>query len=225
VGSSLLRNPPGSAAWTAALALACGVLYLSEGRKTSLAPLGLVGAWSLSALPFSLTGAGWPGQFGVEQWALPAFVLAQALLLAGFLQLAARPLARATPQEPVTSLRAVRHLGILFLAGIQLLLGIWGWQGSAVWQALLPGAAASLLGLILFAGRSRLGLTGGAAARAVQGAAERVVGLMASLASGLYAMTGRLVASVTSLLEGQAGIMWGLLLLALFVSLIVGGTQ
>jgi hypothetical protein len=223
VGSALLRNPPGAAAWTAALALAGGLLFLSEARKTRLAALGLVGAWSLSALPFSLTGAGWPSQLGVEQWALPAFVVAQSLLLAGFLRSATRPLARGAPQDQMTSLGAVRHLGIVFVVGIQLLLGFWGWRGSAVWQALIPGAAASVLGLILFAGTSRLGLGEGASARAMQVAAERSISLMGDLAIGLYAISERLVASVTSLLEGQAGIMWGLLLLALFVSLIVAG--
>jgi hypothetical protein len=223
VGTALLRNPPGTSAWVAALALACGVLFLSEGRKTGLAPVVLVGAWSLSALPFSLTGAGWPSKFGVEQWALPAFLLAQALILAGFLRSAAGPLARGAPRHQVTSLQAVRSLGIVFLVGIQVLLGLWGWQGAAVWQSLVPGAIATVLGVVLFAGRSRLGLGGSAVTRFVQSAAERFVTLMRGLALGVYAISGRLVASMTGLLEGEAGIMWGLLLLALFVSLIVSG--
>ena len=223
VGAALMRNPPGTSAWTAALALAVGTLFLSGARKTTLAPVVLAGVWSLSALPFSLTGAGWPSQFGVDQWALPAFVLAQALLLAGFLQLAARPLARGTPQDPATSLGAVRHLGLVFLIGIQLLLGMWGWQGSAVWQSLVPGAAASVMGLVLFAGRLRFGLGEGTPGTAVQGAMDSLIAFITRLATGLYGATGRLVAGVTSLLEGQAGIMWGLLLLALFVSVIVGG--
>jgi hypothetical protein len=223
MGASLLRNPAGAAAWTAALAVAFGALFMSAGRKTSLAPAILVGAWSLSALPFSLTGAGWPSQFGLEQWALPAFVLGQALLLGGFVQLAARPLARGAPQDQLTSLHAVRHLGLLFLIAVQLLLGIWGWEGSAVGQSLIPGAAATALGLALFAGRSRLGLARGASQTAQPQAAETSVSMIGNMASELYGFVRRLVTGVTSLLEGQAGIMWGLLLLALFVSLIVGG--
>ena len=39
---------------------------------------------------------------------------------------------------------------------------------------------------------------------------------------GAYQASQQLVFGLTSLLEGDAGIMWGLLLLALFVSLIVG---
>jgi hypothetical protein len=223
-GTALLGNAPGTSAWVAALALGCGVLFLAEGRKTGLAPAVIVGAWSLSALPFSLTGAGWPSQFGVEQWALPAFLLAQALILAGFLQSAAKPLARGAPRNQATSLQAVRNLGIVFLMGIQVLLGVWGWQGAAVWQALVPGAIATVLGAILFAGRSRLGIDGGTASRTVQRAGERFVTLMQDLALGVYSISGSLIASVTGLLEGEAGIMWGLLILALFVSLIVGGT-
>ena len=109
------------------------------------------------------------------------------------------------------------------MLAVQLALGLWGWAGAAqagLWPA---GLGATALGLVIFWGSSRLPLGESGLLQRVQRSGASTYRFVSALLRAAYQLLQGLLLGVTSLLEGDAGIMWGLLLLALFVSLIVGG--
>jgi hypothetical protein len=222
MASALQANPAGATGWGVSLVLAGGALFLSGARRTRLNRAVLIGAWSLSALPFSISAAAWGYQAGAALWVLPAFVLAQALLLGGFLHHATRPSVQASLDSQPAWLRGMYHAGLGFLLLLQLILGFWGWEGARQTQSWPAGLVATALGLVIFWGTSRLGRANFGPGERMQRLRSTLVGIVTTMLRGVYQVAQQLVFGLTSLLEGDAGIMWGLLLLALFISLIVG---
>jgi hypothetical protein len=223
MGSALQGNAAGATGWAVALVLATGALSLAATRQTRLSRAAIVGAWSLSALPFSVSAAAWSHQDGSAVWSLPAFVLAQAILLAGFLRYATRASTEATLDSQPAWLRGMYHGGLALVLVVQLALGLWGWDGAGqagLWPA---GLAATALGFAIFWASSRLPISDSGPFHRVQQAGVAFSRFFIALLRGAYQALQALLLGVTSLLEGDAGIMWGVLLLALFVSLIVGG--
>jgi hypothetical protein len=224
MGSAIQGNPVGAAGWVVALVLAGGALFLSERRQTSLRQAVLIGAWSLSALPFSMSASAWSDQGAATMWALPPLVLAQALLLAGYVRHARQTSVRPTSDSQPAWMPGMFNAGLGFVLVVQLLLGLWGWAGArqaGLWPA---GLFAVALGLGILWGRSRIALLAAAPA----GRFEQVVRVSARLVQvmlhGARNALRQLLLGVSGLLEGDAGIMWGLLVLALLVSVIVHRT-
>ena len=83
VTAALSGNPLGAVAWGCALILVGGALFLASVQQVWLNRVLLVGVWSLSALPFSLTAGAWLGDLG---FFTPLVTAAQALLVAGFVR-------------------------------------------------------------------------------------------------------------------------------------------
>ena len=94
IASALRGDPAGATAWGTALILAGSVLFLAAVQQAWLNRALLIGAWALSSLPFSLTASGWQNNAGGLDFTLPAFILAQLFIIAGFVLHALRPSAR-----------------------------------------------------------------------------------------------------------------------------------
>jgi len=222
IAAALQGNPIGAAGWGVALLLTGGILFLSSVQHAWLSRVSLIGAWTLSALPFSLTASGWRNETGLLNLALPLFIIAQALLLAGYVRRAARPSIHTRLESQPAWIRSIYPAGIWILLAIQLLLGLWGWAGAAQIGAWAAGVAASLmaLGLVWIIPRvpalnpmpmqnlPRFSAPG----------LDRVYDAIGRASRGIQAVT----LTITRTLEGEAGIMWSLVLLVLFISLIVG---
>jgi len=221
-GSSLLGSPVGATAWGICLLLIGGSLVLSSARQAWLNRALLIGAWGLSALPFSLAGGGWSTPAEASNWILPAFVLAQALLLAGFLHHATRPTRQLSIDAQPGWVRGTYVAGIGLLLFLEVALGLLGWDGSQQTQSWLPGIIATGLGLAVFWGRSRVTVLDRLPRAGLQQGTVQAGSLMQRGLSSLSEAVRRLISGITGLFEGDAGIMWGLLFLVLVVSLIVG---
>ena len=118
-------------------------LFLSSVQHRWLNRALVLGAWILSALPFCLTAAAWVPSPAILDWSLPVFLIAQAMLLAGYFHHALRPMARQPADPNQVWVRGVYPLGILSLLLVALVLGVWGWADQGK-----PGAAdVSRLGL------------------------------------------------------------------------------
>lgn len=220
VVSALSGNPVGAVAWGCALILVGGALFLASVQNPWLSRAMLVGAWSLSTLPFSLTASAWistPGLF------TPFIVAAHALIVAGFIRHALRPSGRDTLDSQPGWTRAVYPAGIYLLIITQLLLGWIGWQGAAQIGAWLQAIIASLLTFALFWATRRFRIFNPVRAHWVTSTASGLNSIYQGLWD-IYRTLARMSHAVTLALEGEGGIMWTLLFLALFVSLIVQGT-
>ncbi len=220
VACALRGNPAGATAWGVDLILVGGALFLASVQQVWMNRALLIGAWALSSLPFSLSALAWQSSAIGLDFTLPLFLGAQALILAGFIRHALRPSARPSLETQPPWAKSVYPAGIGLLLFIQFMLGLWGWEGASQVGTPAVGIAASLLTLVLLWAIPRFPVLNPARAHWVQSAPSRLDRVYQNLWA-LYRWLGRIGQTVTDILEGEAGIMWTLLFLVLFVSLIV----
>lgn len=227
VASALRANPVGVVGWSCALILAGGALFLSSAYHPWLKRALWIGLWGISALPFTLTSAAWESNAGIEgglvavTWFLPLLLVAQAFLLAGYFLHLAR--LSALPHWDTLN-RAARLLypfgiGVLLLA--LMLLGLWGWQGAMRLGAWLPALLSVLLAILILWLWPRLSLLMPARVHWVRPASTATwMDWFFGLLAGLYRVLGRLSRAMSSILEGEGGILWALLFVAFFLALL-----
>ena len=222
--AALGGNPVGAAGWGVALIFVGGALFLSSAQQVWLSRLLFVGAWAVSALPLSITASGWSGIGGVAVWGQPLFVIVQALLIAGYIRHVLRPSARASLSIQPAWTRSVYPAGIGLLLFLPLILGFWGWDGALQIGTVVSSVIAALLTAGLVWAVPRLRILNPVPAhwlRPMSGSrAEAVYGTFL----GLYRWVGGVTQTISDVLEGEAGLMWTLLFLVLFIVLIVQRT-
>jgi hypothetical protein len=205
-----------------ALILATGALALSNFQQAWLDRALLLGAWSFSSLPFSLTATAWSTGTGGLGWNRPLLLVAQALLVAAFARQATRPRARPAAATGSTWVHIAYPTGIGLLLVVQFLLGIWGWQGALQGSQWISGVVTAAIAVSVLWAIPRVPSLSPVPGRwtpdAVLAATRFVQGEGRRTFRGLQSL-GR---TITAVLEGEAGIIWSLLLLVLFVSLISG---
>lgn len=219
--SALSGNSIGAAAWACALVMVGGMLFLSSVQIDWLTRALLVGAWSLSSLPFSLTASVWQESFN---FITPFGVAAQALLAAGFVRHALRANASDSLADQPSWTKIVYPAGIVLLIMMQVIFGFIGWDGALQFGNILISISASLLTLGLVWGTRRFRIFNPVRAHWLTSAGASVNGVYQGLWS-IYRGLARLGQAVTDTLEGEGGIMWTLLFLILFISIIVQGIQ
>ena len=130
IAAALLGNPTGTVAWGTALILIGGALFLASVQQVWISRALLVGAFSLSALPFSLTASGWQGNVSGFWYIMPFLLIAQALLMTGFIRSALRPSTRASLESLPIWARGIYPVGIGLLFFAQILIGNLGLERS-----------------------------------------------------------------------------------------------
>jgi hypothetical protein len=218
--SALSGNPLGAVAWGCALILVGGALFLASVQQVWLNRALLIGLWSLSSLPFSLTASAWLGNLG---FFTPFLIVAQALLMAGFVRHALRSAGRESLDSQPGWTNKVYPAGIILLIVFQLLLGLMGWDGARQIGAWLQALLVSILTFGLVWATPRFRALNPIRAHWVSPAASGITNIYSSLWV-IYRLLGRISEGITATLEGEGGIMWTLLFLALFISLLAQGT-
>ncbi len=220
ITSALSGSPLGAIAWSNALILVGATLFLASVQQVWLNRALLVGVWSLSTLPFSLTASAWAGSLG---FFLPFVIAAQALLMAGVTRHALRSSGRTALDSQPGWANKVYPAGIILLITFQVLLGFWGWDGARQVGAWLPALLASLLTFGLIWATPRLRILNPVRAHWVSNSADSG---LATFYSGLwivYRAVGNVSQAIITTLEGEGGMMWTLLFLALFILLLTQG--
>lgn len=230
IASALRGNPLGSVAWGAALLLAGGALFLTTAQnKILLRVLLALGAWGVSSLPFSPTASGWESgaPFTWGTWiTFPVLIAAQALLVTGFIRHALIPSAGASIESQPVWAKNIHPMGIGILLLSLTLLGLYGWDGALTLGTLPAGLAAAALTGALYWLRPRLAFLNPVRAHWVQsGERASLLDAFYSLLWSLYRQLGRFSAFLASLLEGDGGILWALLFLVLFLSVLTTGAR
>jgi hypothetical protein len=230
IASALRGNPLGTVAWGSALLFAGGLVFLSTAQNKILQRIILfLGVWGISSLPFSPTASGWDSgvPFTWSTWVTFPFLIAtQALLITGFIRHTLFPSA-ATPVEsqPVWA-KNIHPIGIGVLLFGSTLLGLFGWDGARTLGTLPAGLAAALLAGALYWLRPRLAFLNPVRAHWVQAeAGGSRLDAFYGILWNFYRQVGRLSGFIGSLLEGDGGILWALLFLVLFFTLLGPGAQ
>ena len=221
VAAALRGNPIGATAWGNAMLLAGGALFLVAVNERWMNRFLLGAVWSYSALPMALTGAAWVGGGGTQDWILVAFLLAQAMLLAGYFHRALRPEIEPSSYIRVTSLRGIYRAGIALPVVVGLLLGLGGWPGAMQLGVPFAAGIVLLLAAALAWAMLRFASLSPVPTLWIPTAWGRFLAVAELETSRLQEGIRRGSATITRTIEGEAGILWSLLLLVLFVSLLV----
>jgi hypothetical protein len=223
VAAALRANPVGAAAWGCVLILAGGALFLSSAQNKWTVRALYIGVWGISALPFSLAATGWLGEGSSFWFAYPFLITSHAMLMAGFVRQIQRTSGRTTFEDKPLWAKNAYPVGILFLLLTILLLSSFGWEGTLQIGNWLAGLIASLLTLGLVWLSPRLRILNPVRAHWVHSASPTWLDRGYQVFWNLYRQTGRLIETLSAVLEGESGIMWTLLFLALFISFFVQG--
>lgn len=224
-------QPQASMAWGLALILSGGVVFLYSARRKVLSFIPLLSLAALSGLPFTPSAVGWKGLFVPPFNGLDIiFILAHSFVMIGYLRWV---LSSEDNLENVERwIQVVYPLGLLVLVISHWLIGFLGLVDSpqlGVWWA-------SALSVVLTAGafivirRNRAAFSEGGRARWVLLLIQRVgqplsfffrLDWVYSLLSAIYGLVQRLVTLITIILEGDGGVLWALVFLALLVTLAI----
>ena len=219
IAASLRGNPTGSIGWGVMLILGGGLLFLFSARQRSILWLPLLGLWGLSTLPFSVSASAWQTGNQYSWLFVIPFLPAQALLMAGFIRHALHP-GETSLESQERWTKVLYPTGLFLLAAIAILLGLWGWEGArnlGLWWA-------AIIANVLAAGFTALALP--ILIRIVPASSSsqwtrifRLEWLYNTLTT-IYKLFGRIANIITSSLEGEGGLLWSLLLLALILSVL-----
>jgi hypothetical protein len=220
VAATLKAQPQASLAWGITTLLAGGLIFLTSVRHQRLLPLLLLGVVAISMLPLTPT---WPTiqlyKAGFTAISI-VFLLAQSLLLVGYLRHTLRPL-----QKPGSLERWIWLIYPLGLALLPTVLFLVAYRNGSAPQS-VPALAQAWPTVVLLA---MSGLFVVAWRRGFRLPPSLVNSLQSffsfnwlyRLVWGVYQQLSRVVAFLNLIQEGEGGILWTLLLLTLLLSLLI----
>lgn len=225
IDAALRANPVGATAWSCGLILAGGALFLSSEQNKGLARTLLIGAWGISSLPFSLTATGWnsglvPPLLGWLSW--PFLIAAHGMLVAGFVRQSLRVGTRVSSEDQPIWAKNVYPIGISLLLLVTILLGLFGWDGTMQLGNWFVTIFTSVLTIGLIWMTPRLRILNPVRAHWVRPTNTSWLDWVYQVLWNLYRQLGRVSNVISNVLEGESGVMWTLLVLALFASFLAG---
>ncbi len=239
VGCVIRGYPQATLAWGMALILPGAMLFLYSARTPTLLYVMFLGLFSLSGLPFTPAASGWAGLV-IPPFNLPdiIYIVSYALLLLGYLRHIFRP------GQPLADMdrwmQTVYPFGIVILLIAAWLIAVFGWQDSLSlgnwWASLVTLLLAGVGWFFLRRQTSAAPLEAEPLEKSpswwasppvqrVAGALSRFFSLdwLYVLLLLLYRAVRRVVETMRLLLEGDGGLLWVLVLLALLVILLQPG--
>ena len=224
VASALRGNPVGATAWSCALILSGGALFLASSESKWLDKVLLIGVWGGSSMPLSLTASGWISQIGNFWYAIPFLVSAHAMLLTGYIRMSRRSTSRASFENQPIWAKNVYPFGIYIILLTILILGFFGWNGTLQLGNWIAATIASLLTLGLLWLIPRVRFLNPVRAHWVRSAdTTSWLDIVYQTIWEFYRTIRRVITTFSNVLEGESGIMWTLLILALFLSIFSQG--
>ncbi len=232
VASAVCGFPQASLAWGLACLLSGGLLFLFSTRQRALLLLPMFGLLGFSGLPFTPTWSGM--QLYTSHtilYLLPLFIFAHAILISGYIRHAIR--SEPIPTQPQRWVWLLYPLGLALFPVIQYV-GLWQ---SAHWSSefrLFIGSTGSTF-LTWIGGVVALGLAvlflwvnyqrHPVLPRWLTSLSQQVFSMQWVYKSleMAFRLSIQFVGFLTGLLEGDGGILWVLVLLALLVVVLLGG--
>lgn len=252
VASVIHGSPRGSIVWGTALVLCGSILFFFNVRRRQIMFVPMLGMLGLAGLPFTPAAAGVAalvsGPFSLFTL---AFILAVVFLLWGFLRHILRPRDELYRME--RWVHTVYPVGLMALVLGQWTITVLGWTGSltaGIWWASVAITLLAAAGIVLafslrglFREPAPDEVESGAMLSATQRsvvATWRWVRIFVQRAGGalanffalnwmyrfitwIYQGVHNLVQLLTAMLEGDGGILWALVILALIISLVWSG--
>lgn len=234
VASVINGYPQSSIAWGTALIFSGSVLFFFSARRRQILFIPLLGMLGIAGLPYNPAASGWFGLAGGSfRFLTLVYLLSVLFLIWGYLRHTIRPRDELYRME--RWVHTVYPAGLMLLVFGQWLIGIYGWPGSLTtgvwWTAIVLALVGAFGGILAFS--LRRFFTGDALTGrwvsifiqrvgAVLGAVFRLNWLYRFVA-WVYRVLQGVVQLITAMFEGDGGILWSLVILALLISLIRSG--
>ena len=227
--------PDASIAWGVALLLPGSLLFLYQPRVQRMNFLLYFGLIGLVGLPFTPLASGWAGLVanGVTFWTF-IFIVAHSLLVLGYINQVLQPGGEAGALESWA--RLVYPLGLIIIIQAIIAIGLIGWPGSltlGVWWLPLVSIALITAVIILI---QRFGITtpyvqlpsNSGVTKALNWLLPRIepffrLEWIYRAAWYLHNLMSIILKGFSTIIEGEGGILWTILLLVLIISMLVGG--
>lgn len=234
IASVINGSPQSSIAWGTALILFGSVLFFFSARRRQILYIPVIGVVGISGLPFSPAASGWQGVIGGSAGLFSLFaIITLVLLIWGYLRHAWR--GRDELYRMERWVHTVYPAGLLILLAAGAANGYLGWPGSrtvGVWWASITTALIAAGGVVLALSlRSRFneqevsGRWLSVFARRVGSVLSAVFRLnwMYRFLAWLYGVLQNIIQLLTTMFEGDGGILWAMVILALLISQIIAG--
>lgn len=222
-----------SRAWGVALLLSGSFLFLFHPKIWRLRFLQFFGVLGIIALPFTPTAAGWEGIIGNEFsfWSL-IILLSHVILVFGYIHLILNLKASSANLE--TWAKIIFPLGLIILIQSGLIIGVIGWPGSFTLGTWWMGAMSiTITGTLLLVDQHyKIQIIGEKFIKNSKLAAILLIikrntelffrlNWLKKTMQYLLKMTIGLLTNFSSILEGEGGILWALLVLLMLITLII----
>jgi len=219
IASTMRGELNSSLSWALAAILSGGLLFLASVRSRVSRWIVMLGLIGLSTLPFTAAWSGL-GLFSAPfHISLFLYGISISLLIAGF----ARHANNALPEPDGLErwIRVVYPIGLIVLPLIQL--GLGGLYRAELGEVPLSGWIASLLILVIAGLIFYWQIRGGTIPRRVVGGVNTFLGLnwLRSFFVSAFHLLARLLKFVSSVLEGEGGVLWVLLSIVLFLAVLL----
>ncbi|NMB87719.1 MAG: hypothetical protein GYA17_05135 [Chloroflexi bacterium] len=234
VGSAVRGYPQATVPWGITMLLAGGLMFLSTARYGPHLIGLFIGFISITGLPFSPAAPGFTGLVVLPFSVLDIlFILTYAFILLGYL----RHSIRGGPEtrELERWVQAAYPVGLYLLIVSYWLIGIFGGMGGPIvglWAASLASLAIALGSFAWLWRRARQAMPVPAPVGVVADFGRRMGSSLASFfrldwvyqfITSVYVLLQGVLGFLTQILEGEGGLLWALVLVALLATLIIPG--
>ncbi len=228
-------HPDASLAWGIALILPGSLLFLYYPKVQRMNFLLYFGLVSLVGLPYTPLASAWAGLVsgGISFWTF-AFLIAHAVMVFGYLNRILQPGGEAGAMESWA--RIVYPLGLILIIQTILALGLIGWPGSLTLGVWWLGLISTVLVFSALITIHRLGITppyiqlpaSSPITKALDWIIPKLEPLIRlewvyKLAWWVNNAAGAVLKGFSTILEGEGGILWTILLLVLLITILIGG--
>ena len=234
--ASVLNGAPGaSLAWGIALILPGSLLFLYYPRIQRMNFLLYFGLIGLIGLPFTPIASGWSGLTanGLNIWTF-FYVISHALMVLGYLKLSLEQGGETKVLESWA--RLVYPLGLIIIVQSILAMGLIGWPGSLTLGEWWLPIISTILILTVFYFIQRAGFdtaniklpSSSGLTNVLNWILPRIEPVFRlewvyQLAWRIFSLLSKILTAFTTILEGEGGVLWTILLLVLLISLLISG--
>ncbi|OGN75910.1 MAG: hypothetical protein A2X25_01850 [Chloroflexi bacterium GWB2_49_20] len=222
ISAALFGNSSGSVAWGTILILSGGLLFIYSSRKRSNYWIPVLSMWGLSALPFSPTASVWINQTTGNILLMIPLIIGHSLILAGFFRHAITHHGDIEIGSDPRWIQVIYHIGLSVLPIMIMVLGLWGWYKARAIGSWWISAITLILSVLLFYLYNRL-IKPSQIIKLKTPSGK--VNIISSGFWAIYRFIRQVITLLTSILEGDGGMLWSIVLLVLFISLITQATR